>query len=362
MRCVHYESGECSSCTFLDVAYPRQLKAKQDRARQILPDAEWLDPVASAETGFRNKAKLVAGGTIAHPTLGILDHRLNGVDLDQCLLYEPAIAAAHGPLKAFITATGLTPYSVPNKSGDLKSIIVTASPAGQLMVRFVLRDKAAIETITPHLDDLAAEIEMVSASVNILPQHVALPEGEENIHLWGDPLIDMSLGPLPLRLGPGGFFQTNTEIASALYASAGAWADELDPATVWDLYCGVGGFALSVASPGRHVTGVELSQAAVDAAATVPGVQFIAADVEAWAAGQSQPDLIIVNPPRRGIGSLADRLTEWGTQNLLYSSCNLESAARDLERAGMVAVRAQLFDMFPHTSHMETLILARRLG
>src|SRR5699024_2221540 len=108
--------------------------------------------------------------------------------------------------------------------------------------------------------------------------------------------------------------------------------------SVWDLYCGVGGFALHCAAPGREVVGIETSEAAVAAAersrldAGLESVRFLAGDATAFALSSPEtPELVIVNPPRRGIGAtLAGWLEESGVRHVLYSSCNATSLARDL--------------------------------
>lgn len=248
---------------------------------------------------------------------------------------------------------------MPQRTGELKSIIVTANPAGRLLVRFVLRSETLVPHIRTHVPWLADQLPLSVATVNILPEHVALPEGPTEIHLYGDEVLDMSLGPLMLKMRPQGFFQTNTEITRVLYATAAAWVDDVDPSSVWDLYCGVGGFAKSVDRPWRTVRGVELSEDAVRAAGGPP--MFVAGDAGVWAREQETvPELLIVNPPRRGIGDLAEWVRDSDINRVLYSSCNLSSAAKDLEVMGFTAERAQVFDMFPHTDHMETLIMAVR--
>lgn len=356
--CRYFNEDRCRSCTLLATPYDIQLSNKQARAEEVLSASEWLPPVASAEFGFRNKAKIIVAGTTDEPTLGIITNGV-GQDLRDCLLYDSAITRAHGPLTEFITRAGLIPYSIPDRTGELKSIIVSANPAGQLMVRFVIRSEDQIPIIASNLGWLADEIPMVVGSVNLLPTHVALPEGETEIHLFGDEVLDMSLGPLELKLRPQGFFQTNTEITRVLYATAAAWADEIDPTSIWDLYCGVGGFAKAMASSSRIVTGVELSEQAVIAAGGPP--MFLAGDAGQWAREQDiVPDLLVVNPPRRGIGDMAEWIRDSTIETVLYSSCNLESAARDMEIMGFTAQRAQLFDMFPHTTHVECLIFMTR--
>src|SRR5690606_33090476 len=141
------------------------------------------------------------------------------------------------------------------------------------------------------------------------------------------------------------FFQTNTDIAAGLYRQARQWLDEIGPQSVWDLYCGVGGFALHVAAPGRHVHGIELSPAAIDAArrsaveAGLGNATFAVGDATAMAA-RDVPDAIIVNPPRRGLGEqLCATLEASGVPTIVYSSCNAVTLARDLAALSAYAPR-----------------------
>ena len=205
------------------------------------------------------------------------------------------------------------------------------------------------------------------ATINVQPEHKAVLQGEREIVLTLDSTMLMRLETgVDLLLGPQSFFQTNTAIAEALYGQARSWVDTLpDVRTVWDLYCGVGGFALHLAGPTREVVGIEASRDAVRSAidAQVDGTTFAAGDATAWALEQpSAPDLVVVNPPRRGIG--AD-LTGWletsGVRHLIYSSCNAESLARDLaQMPSLRPVEARVLDMFPHTTHYEVLVLLTR--
>ena len=194
-------------------------------------------------------------------------------------------------------------------------------------------------------------------------------------------------------LPPQSFFQTNSDVAAGLYAQARAWARDYaggqagaltgEPGagrahsdatqssqSIWDLYCGVGGFALALAQPGAQVLGVEVSAPAIDGARaaaaqlslTSPQVRFEAGDASVLDAsgqvyGHDKPDLLVVNPPRRGIGELAASIEDSGIQRVLYSSCNPASLAKDLEVMSSYRVRrARLFDMFPHTNHAEVLV------
>ncbi|MBN9140604.1 MAG: 23S rRNA (uracil(747)-C(5))-methyltransferase RlmC [Micrococcales bacterium] len=372
MRCDYFDAGVCRSCTLMGVPYDAQLAGKVTHAEQLLApwaDAEWLPPMASRPEAFRNKAKMVVGGTLEAPTLGILDTERRGVDLSGCGVLAEGLRAAFPAIAAFITRARLMPYDVPARRGELKNVLLTESPDGRLMLRLVLRSTESLSRIRKHLPGLLAELPRLAVvSANLLPEHKAVLEGEMEVPLTADEALAMRLDDVVLHLRPGSFFQTNTEVAAGLYRQAREWIDELAPASVWDLYCGVGGFALHVAAPGRRVLGIETSAAAVESArlsaaeAALADVAFEVGDATA-VGGADAPDAVIVNPPRRGLGAeLCATLEASTVGTVVYSSCNAESLARDL--AAMPSLRARrirVFDMFPQTGHYEVMVLLRRV-
>jgi 23S rRNA (uracil747-C5)-methyltransferase len=375
MDCSYFDAGVCRSCTLMGVPYAEQLEGKDRLARDLLApfgDAEWLAPVASAEAGYRNKAKMVIGGSADAPTVGILDEAGRGVDLRACGICAPGIRAALPVLAAFVTRQNLEPYSVPERRGELKFVLVTESPDGELMIRFVASTEATVPRVRdglPWLLDRLPSARVVT--VNLQPEHKAVVEGDTEVVLTRDSALPMRMGPVSLRLRPQSFFQTNTAVAVELYAQVASWVDAVAPASVWDLYCGVGGFALHVAAPGRRVVGVETSREAVRsarasaAAAGFRQVAFRAGDATAFALGAATaPELVIVNPPRRGIGAeLSGWLEGSGIPSIVYSSCNPRSLAHDLARMPSYRIRAgRVLDMFPQTGHMEVAVLLERVA
>ena len=345
----------------MGTAYSQQLATKDARCRDALsliaPQLDWLEPFASAEHGFRNKAKLVVGGTASAPTLGILDGHGRGVDLRDCGLYEPALHAA-----------------LPHLAGELKYLLVTASPTGALMLRIVLRSNLHLPQARSALPRLQAALPHLQVvTVNLHPQHKAVLEGDTELVLTKQSELSMPVADAELHLGPRSFFQTNTAVAAGLYLQAQAWIDAAQPASVLDLYCGVGGFALQAAAAGRHVIGVEVSTDAIAAAqrsaagllAQRPDcgpVDFVVGDATAYAIAHPAPDLVVVNPPRRG---LDESLTSWleasAVRDVVYSSCNVTTLARDLAKMpSLIPHQARLFDMFPQTDHHEVMVRLRR--
>lgn len=376
MQCHYYDAGLCLSCTLIPTPYQQQLAGKSSDAATLLTPWDtltWLDPVPSQETGFRNKAKLVVGGTSQHPTLGILDRNFTGIDLTDCQLYAPAVAATIPVLADLITRANLQPYKVATRKGELKNILVTAAETGELMIRFVLRSKKHLVAIRQELPWLQERLPALAVvSINLLREHVALVEGDEEIILTERTTLPMQVNDLTLHLRPQSFFQTNTAIAAALYRRGQSWVQEAQPSTLWDLYCGVGGFALhsaEVMPAGSSVTGIEISAEAIASAQRtvnergLTGITFTSADAPAYATGSGQvPDMLIVNPPRRGLGAeLSTWIENSGIEQVIYSSCNLPSLVADLHHMpSLKPTQGQVMDMFPHSNHYETIMLLQR--
>lgn len=371
MKCQYYDAAACRSCSELAVPIADQRARKEARAQQVLsPFApmQWLAPFASTEQGFRNKAKMAIGGSIEAPTLGLLAADGSGVDLMQCALYPESMHAAFEPIRQTLIAARVPPYDLNTRRGEAKYALLTEAPgSGELMLRLVLRSREAIERISKQIPGLQAALPALKVvSVNLLPEHKAVTEGETEILLTARDHVACRMNDIEFRLTPRSFLQTHSAAGAALYAQARDWISMRAPATVWDLYCGAGGFALHAASCERRVIGVESTAEAIAAArASSSAVDWVCADASDWACAQPQvADCVIVNPPRRGIGRrLAGWLNQSGASTLVYSSCNIESLAVDLASMPNYQItKARIFDMFPHTTHFETLVLLTRNG
>ncbi len=373
MQCALYDADRCRSCQWLEKPYSQQLSDKQARLEALLaqqPVAQWLPPVTSAQQAFRNKAKMVVSGSVERPVLGMVQRDGSAVDLSACPLYPESFAPVFAALKPFIARAGLTPYNVARRRGELKFLLLTESTQGGMMLRFVLRSREKLDQLRaalPWLQQQLPQLKVISA--NIQPVHMAILEGDEEIALTPSQSLAESFNQVPLWIRPQSFFQTNPQVAAALYATARDWVRELAIGSMWDLFCGVGGFGLHCATPQMQLTGIEISAEAIACAqrsAEMLGlekVSFAALDSTAFATGRDAvPDLVLVNPPRRGIGkALCDYLSRMAPGYILYSSCNPESMAQDIARlADYRVTRVQLFDMFPHTAHFEVLSLLTR--
>ncbi len=373
--CSHYQMGVCRSCVTLPISYEQQLINKQSSVEQALAQFDsihWLPIVASQPQAFRNKAKMVVSDHWQAPILGIIDRQFQPADLVDCPLYPEGLASAFEPIRNWIREYQLMPYDVQRRTGELKHLIISIDEhSAQLMLRIVLRSHTYVEKITQAIQSLQHSLPRLAViSINIQPLAAAIVEGEEEIVLTETSVLTMWLNDLPLYCQPRSFFQTNTPVAAALYRQAQTWIKKLQPNTLWDLFCGVGGFALHAAQVMKgQVTGIEINAQAIASAkrtANLLGLtqlEFRSLSASDFALAQANaPDCIVINPPRRGIGTeLCQFLNQSKTQWLIYSSCNPQSLAEDMAQMHHYQpIEAQVFDMFPHTHHAEVLVLMRR--
>lgn len=374
MQCALYDAGRCRSCQWIEQPVSHQLTAKMADLRQLLAEhavAEWRAPVSGPERAFRNKAKMVVSGSVEKPLLGMLHRDGTPEDLCDCPLYPASFSPVFAALKPFIARAGLTPYNVARKRGELKYLLLTESRFdGGMMLRFVLRSDAKLAQLRaalPWLQERLPQLKVIT--VNIQPVHMAIMEGETEIFLTEQQALVERFNDVPLWIRPQSFFQTNPVVAGHLYATARDWVRQLPVNHMWDLFCGVGGFGLHCATPQIKLTGIEIAPEAITSAKQsaqelgLQNLRFQALDSTQFATAQDEvPDLVLVNPPRRGIGKpLCDFLSRMAPRFIVYSSCNAQTMAKDIhELPGYRIDRVQLFDMFPHTAHYEVLTLLSR--
>jgi 23S rRNA (uracil747-C5)-methyltransferase len=371
MLCQYFATAQCRSCSLLEQPYAVQLQEKQSQLLTMLPavdESVVLRPVPSATMHFRNKAKMVVMGTASEPILGIVNHLQQQIDLTDCPLYPLQFGIAFQHIVRFIKIAGLQPYDVEKRTGELKFVLLTRSnSSGQWMLRFVMRSQNFVASMRKHLPTLQQQWpDLCVCSVNLQPEHKAVLEGEVELILTAQTMLPELLNDVPMYIQPQSFFQTNPVLAAKLYQTARDWTADLPIVHIWDLFCGVGGFALHLAAPGRVLTGIEISASAIACAsqsAALLGLtdfNFQALDAAAFTKAQhSRPDLLVVNPPRRGLGAeLCATVAMLQPNWLLYSSCNPQSLSSDLALLTQYKLlKVQLFDFFPHTTHAEVLCL-----
>jgi 23S rRNA (uracil1939-C5)-methyltransferase len=199
-------------------------------------------------------------------------------------------------------------------------------------------------------------------------------QGGETELVWGELELPERLGELDLRISPEAFFQTNTEMAEVLYGLAGEYAALEGWERVYDLYCGIGSIALTLAPRAGQVWGIELVERAVADAIEgarrneVTNASFFAGDTRLalpeLLERAGRPDLVVVDPPRAGLSKkVVHRIIDAAPRRIVYVSCNpttLAPNAAELSEAGWALKRVRPVDMFPQTHHIECVAVLER--
>ena len=355
--CSYYNQSICSSCNKIEQPYVDQLNSKVEKLTNLLSFTapyELMKPVGSTTTGFRNKAKFSITGSIEFPIIGLTGEKeLDlGRDIKDCPLHHSAINELANGLVSFIQLANLKPYQIKSKDGELKE---------------------SLDRIRKHSITLINQFPNLKClSANIQPIAHAILEGEEEIFFTPNNFIEHQIGEAKMTLHPQGFVQTNQEMAEKLYSTAATWVKEASPETFMELFSGQGAFSFFIQRYVKQAIGVEINPEAVKRANQTAKemnwnhLRFIAEDAAKISKliSDFNPELILVNPPRRGLGQATELMKEVKSGYFIYSSCNAETLAQDLLtlKDHFKVIKVQVFDMFPHTDHFETMVLLKSIG
>lgn len=394
--CAHF--GVCGGCLWQDLAYAEQLAWKHRHVREcLLEPREPVDfpifPVAPSPVlyGYRNKMEFtfsahrwlssdeVACLEVAYDRTFALGLHVRGrydrvFDVHDCRLESPEAMAVVDILRRAAKESGLPPYHIRTHQGVWRFVVVReAKKTGQRLVHLITADAPevhrTVERAARELESQGPPVTTFVHSINRSRAQVA--QGEAPRILWGSGAIEEHVGRLRFRVSAQSFFQTNTLGAEKLYAAVLENAALTGTETVWDLYCGTGSIALTLAAQARKVAGFELVEEAVADAyrnAALNGAdncRFFAGDLKDVLRQHSldtfggPPDVIVTDPPRSGMHSKVVRmLLELAPRRIVAVSCNLSTLARDLSALSQAykVCAVQPFDLFPHTPHIECVV------
>jgi len=379
--CPHF--GPCGGCIWQHVAYEAQTAAKEDIVRDSLAhlggvrDVEVRPIIAMADPWrYRNKMEFAF-----HPDGSLGLHRRGAFDrvvaIDTCLLQSDAANDILRLVREFADGSGLSRYNARDHTGLLRQVVIREARAtGEIMVGVVTtaREVPGLQGLAERLMRAQPRIVGILHGLNAGPSD-GVPLAGLTVLAGRGHLIEQLAG-LRFRIGLETFFQTNTAQAERLAETLEGFASLGGGETVYDLYCGVGTFALALARRAARVYGIEVAPSAVEAARenavlnAIPNVEFASGDVRTalpeLRRRAAPPDLLVLDPPRSGAGGrVMRRIAEARAPRVIYVSCNPTTLAPDLKDlvAGGYAIRTvQPLDLFPQTYHVECVVLAERSG
>jgi 23S rRNA (uracil1939-C5)-methyltransferase len=379
--CPHF--GVCGGCRFQSLDYDVQVASKEQQVRDALvrigriadPPVESILPAASL---YHYRNKLEYSFTTGEEGVELGFHRAGRWDqvlgIDVCLLTTDVGNAIRDAVRDWAREERLEAYDQATQAGYLRHLVVREGRnTGQILVVLVTAPGERFES-GYFVDVLRRfpEVRSIHWAINdTVAERTSLPTRL----LWGEEAIEEQILGLRVRLRPGAFLQTNTEMAERLYELACEYAGLTGKENVFDLYCGTGTIGLSLAGQAKAVWGIEISEEAVACAIEnaelnrIENAHFFAGNVghaiEELVDEAGEPDLVVVDPPRAGLaGKALRRLGRIGAPRVVYVSCNPTTLASDVkvlrEDFGYELRRCRPVDMFPHTPHVESVSLLER--
>ncbi|NQV74495.1 MAG: 23S rRNA (uracil(1939)-C(5))-methyltransferase RlmD [Bacteroidetes bacterium] len=389
--CEHF--GVCGGCKWQHLNYDAQLLFKQKSVVDALQrlakvDTSGIEPIlGSKETSYyRNKLEytfsdkrwLTDGDMRSDQEMEMnaLGYHIPGrfdkiLDIEHCYLQADPSNNIRNKVREYALANKISFYNLKNHEGSLRNLIIRTSSTGELMV-IVVFAYVEEEQITGMMEFISNEFKNLKSLLYIINQKKNDTIFDQEIHVFeGADHIFENMNGLKFKIGPKSFYQTNSDQAFELYKItkdfAGLKGDEL----VYDLYTGAGTIANFIAESVKSVVGIEYVPTAIEDAKinseinAIRNTSFFAGDMKdilnaEFIQTHGKPDVVITDPPRAGMhADVVKRLLEMEAKKIVYVSCNAATQARDiaLMKDKYEVSRIRPVDMFPHTQHVENVVL-----
>lgn len=375
---------QCGGCQIQQLCYEKQLEFKQNKVKGNLEriggvENLQMEPVKGMADPYhyRNKAQFPIGtdkeGNIITGFYAGRTHQI--IPNTDCALGAEVNEGILQIILNFMNKNEVSAYNEETQKGLVRHVLIRyGKKTGEIMVCLVINgDK--IPKSQELVDNLREISGMTSITISINRENTNVIMGKDVRVLWGQGYITDYIGNVKYQISPLSFYQVNPEQTEVLYSLALEFADLKGEETVWDLYCGIGTISLFLAQKAKQVYGVEIVPQAIEDArhnAEINGIKNVGFYVgkaeevlpEKYKNEQIRADVIVVDPPRKGCEeSVLDTMVEMKPDRIVYVSCDSATLARDVKylgERGYEVVKVQVVDQFPHTVHVETVVLLVR--
>lgn len=375
--CALYK--KCGGCQMMNLPYAEQLAWKEKQVRILLDKYGKVSPIIGMDDPYHYRNKVQAAfkplrdGRVISGVYQSGTHRV--VPVDSCLLEDETADAIIVTIRSMLRSFKIAAYDEDSGRGVLRHVLVKRGfQSGEVMVVLVSA-KPAFPSVRNFVGALLEKHpEITTVILNVNPYATNLVLGPNERVLYGKGYIEDTLCGKVFRISAKSFYQINPVQTEVLYGKAMEFAALQKTETAIDAYCGVGTIGLVASDFAGQVIGVELNRDAVhDAIANckrngVRNARFYCADagdfMTAMAQDGEKADVLFMDPPRAGSSPAFLRAAaKLAPKRIVYISCNPETQARDLAtltKSGYKVQQIQPVDMFPHTNHVETVVLLAR--
>ena len=370
----------CGGCPLLGLDYAEQLKQKEATVKKLLGKYGPVNAIRGMEDPYHYRNKVIStfttgwGGKLTSGIYAANSHKV--LPVERCLLQDEVLDKTMEAVRAAAIACRYQPYNEDKGTGLVRHCLLRRGVAtGQVMVVLVTA-QPVLPGAKNFVKALLAEAEKRGVTVttvvqNVNPRKTSVVLGDAEKVLYGKGYILDTLCGKTYALSPRSFYQINHSQTEVLYGLAVEAAHLTGKEVVLDAYCGIGTIGLTAADHAKQVVGVELNRDAVQDAIGnakhngVKNARFFAADATRWiseaAAAGERADVIFMDPPREGsTPQFLDSVARMAPKRVVYVSCNPETLARDLAlltKKGYRVESSTPVDMFPHSEHIETVVL-----
>ncbi len=379
-------ASKCGGCTLQHLSYEKQLEYKQNKVRDCIERIGGIvdppmEPIVGAENTYfyRNKAQFPVGtDKDGNPVIGFYRrHSHDVVNNPDCVIQAPVNGGIMKAFSEFMVENSLSSYNEETGKGLIRHVYTRVGFATkEVMVCIVANGKEIPNAagLAERLSGVCKEhgLNLASLVLNVNREKTNVILGKETITLYGKDHITDKIGDVAFNISPLSFYQVNPEQTKKLYDLAAEYAGLTGNEVLWDLYCGIGTISLYLSRKAKKVYGVEIIPEAIENAkenARINGIinaEFFTGASEDVAPKLPTPDVIIVDPPRKGCDEkLISTILEVKPRRLVYVSCDPATLARDLKilTAGVFTLnRVRPVDQFIHSGHVETVVLLTRVN
>ncbi|MCM3226120.1 23S rRNA (uracil(1939)-C(5))-methyltransferase RlmD [Terribacillus saccharophilus] len=368
---------QCGGCQLQHMSYQLQLEMKQKQVQNAMKKIGHLEhvPVHPAlgmddPWRYRNKIQIPTAERNGEMITGFYRKRSHDIieDMETCVIQDEVNDRMVEAVRRIASRLGISAYNEETHRGDLRHIMVrTGQQTNETMIVLVTRMNEL-----PYAKELVAELhetypQIKSIVQNINKERTNVILGRKTKLLWGEEYIYDTIGDIKFAISAQSFYQVNPAQTKVLYDQALAYANLSGNETVIDAYSGIGTISLFLAQKAKKVYGVEIVPQAVSDAKMnaklnhMDNAEFYVGKAEEvmpwWKAQGLNPDVIVVDPPRKGCEEdLLQAMIDMKPKRIVYVSCNPSTLARDLrylEDGGFETKQVQPVDMFPQTGHIE---------
>lgn len=372
---------KCGGCQLTNMTYEQQLSFKQSKAIKLLGRFCHVDKIKGMKEPYhyRNKVQAAFGRTRSGMIIsGVYQSSThNIVKVDSCYIEDKKADEIIVTIRNMLKSFHLTVFDDKTGKGFLRHVLVKrAFGTGEIMVVLVTGSPIFKSKNDFCKALLKAHPDITTIVQNVNNSYTSLVLGEKELVLYGTGYITDELLGYKFRISPKSFYQINYEGTKYLYSKAMEFADLSKEDRIIDAYSGVGTIGIIASQYVKEVISVELNRDAVRDAKinasinNIDNIRFFCADATEFLLAASEErekiDAVLMDPPRAGSTvEFMKSVCKLAPEKVIYISCNPETLARDLVffvKNGYKVKKIQPVDMFPHTSHVETVVLMTRIG